>query len=58
MKRKYLRHPRASELDVIEHLSELTQHSELIDELKSTADKLAADKATRGDLKILSRALR
>ena len=58
MKRKYLRHPHDSELDVIEHFSELTQHSELIDELKSTADKLAADKATRGDLKILSRALR
>ena len=58
MKRKYLRHPHDSELDVIEHLSELTQHSELIDEIKTTADKLAADKATRGDLKILSRALR
>jgi uncharacterized protein (TIGR00730 family) len=58
VKRKYLRHPRASELDVIEHLSELTQHSELIGEIKATADLLAADKATRGDLKILSRALR
>lgn len=58
MKRKYLRHPHDSELDVIEHFSELTQHSELIDEIKATADKLAADKATRGDLKILSRALR
>jgi len=58
VKRKYLRHPHDSELDVIEHLSELTQHSELIDEIKTTADKLAADKATRGDLKILSRALR
>ena len=46
MKRKYLRHPHDSELDVIEHLSELTQHSELIDEIKTTADKLAADKAT------------
>jgi len=45
-------------VDVIEHLSELTQHSELIDEIKATADQLAADKATRGDLKILSRALR
>ena len=58
MKRKYLRHPHDSEVDVIEHLSELTQHSELIQEIKATADKLAADKATRGDLKILSRALR
>lgn len=58
MKRKYQRHPHHSELDVIEHLAELPQHSELIDEIKATADKLAADKATRGDLKILSRALR
>lgn len=58
MKRKYQRHPHDSELDVIEHFSELTQHSELIDEIKATADRLAADKATRGDLKILSRALR
>ncbi len=58
MKRKYQRHPHDSELDVIEHLSDLPQHSELIDEIKATADKLAADKATRGDLKILSRALR
>ncbi len=58
MKRKYQRHPHDSELDVIEHLAELPQHSELIDEIKATADKLAADKATRGDLKILSRALR
>lgn len=57
MKRKYLRHPHDSELDVIEHPSELTQHSKLIAEIKGTADLLAADKATRGDLKILSRAL-
>lgn len=34
------------------------QRSTLIDEIKETADKLAADGATRGDLKILSRALR
>jgi uncharacterized protein (TIGR00730 family) len=33
-------------------------HSTLVDEIKATADKLAADGATRGDLKILSRALR
>jgi len=58
VKRKYQRHPHDSELDVIEHFSELTQHSELIEEIKATADRLAADKATRGDLKILSRALR
>jgi uncharacterized protein (TIGR00730 family) len=33
-------------------------HSTLVDEIKATADKLAADGATRGDLKILSRVLR
>jgi uncharacterized protein (TIGR00730 family) len=32
--------------------------STLIDEIKQTADKLAADGATRGDLKILARVLR
>ncbi|MEQ9407814.1 MAG: TIGR00730 family Rossman fold protein [Fuerstiella sp.] len=58
MAKKHLTHPRESESEVIEHLSELRQHSELIDEIKETADKLAADGATRGDLKILSRALR
>jgi len=56
--RRHLKHPHSSEMDVIEHLSELPQHSELIDEIKTTADKLGADGATRGDLKILSRALR
>lgn len=56
--RKRITRPDASEADVIEHDSELLQHSELINEIKATADKLAADKATRGDLKILSRALR
>jgi uncharacterized protein (TIGR00730 family) len=56
--RKPLKHPTASEMDVIEHVSELKQHTELIDEIKQTADKLAQDGATRGDLKILSRALR
>jgi uncharacterized protein (TIGR00730 family) len=54
---RHLRHPHASESDVIEHVNELRQHSELIQEIKSTADQLAADGATRGDLKILSRAL-
>jgi uncharacterized protein (TIGR00730 family) len=34
------------------------QRSTLINEIKETADKLAADGATRGDLKILSRVLR
>lgn len=56
--RHHLKHPHASESDVIEHVSELRQHAELIEEIKATADKLAADGATRGDLKILSRALR
>lgn len=57
-KHRHITHPKDSEGDVIEHLSELHQHSELIDEIKETADKLGADGATRGDLKILSRALR
>lgn len=57
-RKRHITHPRESEGEVIEHLSELRQHSELIDEIKETADKLAADGATRGDLKILSRALR
>lgn len=57
-KKKHITHPKDSEGEVIEHVSELQQHSELIAEIKSTADKLAADGATRGDLKILSRALR
>src|SRR5690606_19117220 len=39
------------DVDVYEHLS-------LINEIKETADKLVRDKATRGDLKILSRTLR
>ncbi|MEZ6129967.1 MAG: TIGR00730 family Rossman fold protein [Planctomycetaceae bacterium] len=55
---RHLTHPQDSESEVIEHVSELRQHSELIDEIKATADKLQADGATRGDLKILSRALR
>ena len=38
-------------VDVFEHLS-------LINEIKETADKLIADRATRGDLKILSRTLK
>lgn len=58
MSRKHVSRPTASEENVIEHVSELRQGSELIDEIKQTADKLAADGATRGDLKILSRALR
>ena len=57
-KRHPLKHPHQSEMDVIEHVSELKHHEELIAEIKQTADKLAEDKATRGDLKILSRALK
>lgn len=57
-RKRHLTHPKESEGEVIEHVSELTNHSELINEIKATADKLAADGATRGDLKILSRALR
>ena len=41
-----------------EHGSVLTHQSTLVNEIKETADKLAADHATRGDLKILSRALK
>jgi uncharacterized protein (TIGR00730 family) len=53
-------HPRpdVGESDVIEHSVDLTQQSELITEIKDTADRLARDRATRGDLKIISRALR
>lgn len=57
-RKRHLRHPQDSESEVIEHVVELRQHSELIEEIKTTADLLAADGATRGDLKILSRALR
>jgi len=41
-----------------EHSPDTTGQSALIDEIKATADKLARDGATRGDLKVLSRALR
>jgi len=57
-KRTPLRHVDESEMDVIEHVVELKRHSELIEEIKQTADKLQRDGATRGDLKILSRALK
>jgi len=52
--------PNVSESDVLptEHSSVLTGKPTLIDEIKETADKLARDGATRGDLKILSRALK
>ncbi len=41
-----------------EHDSVLTRHPTLIEEIKQTADRLKSDGASRGDLKILSRALR
>ncbi len=41
-----------------EHDLDSTGSSRLIEEIKETADKFARDKATRGDLKIVSRALR
>ncbi|MBW3542248.1 MAG: LOG family protein [Planctomycetes bacterium] len=52
--------PDVSEADVLptEHSTTLTEHADLIAEIKETADKLARDQATRGDLKILSRALK
>ncbi len=52
--------PDVSESDVLptEHTSELEGRAALIDEIKETADKLDRDGATRGDLKILSRALK
>lgn len=52
--------PELSEMEVLptEHSLEPVENQELIDEIKQTADKLARDQATRGDLKILSRTLR
>lgn len=52
--------PNSSEADVLptEHSSVLTAKHTLIDEIKETAEKLRRDGATRGDLKILSRALK
>jgi uncharacterized protein (TIGR00730 family) len=52
--------PDVSETEVLptEHESVLSDRDELIAEIKETADKLARDKATRGDLKIISRALK
>lgn len=43
---------------VTEHEAGTEQTSRLIEEIKETADKFARDNATRGDLKIVSRALR
>ncbi len=59
---KKRKHARAdvSESDVLptEHSSVLTRRPTLVEEIKQTADKLEKDGATRGDLKILSRALK
>lgn len=52
--------PNVSEADVLptEHSQELARQGDLIEEIKETADKLARDGASRGDLKILTRALK
>lgn len=52
--------PNVSETDVLptEHTSVLPPEPQLIAQIKDTADKLHQDNAARGDLKILSRALR
>jgi uncharacterized protein (TIGR00730 family) len=52
--------PDVSESEVMptEHDADFTQKSALVAEIKETADKLARDEATRGDLKLISRALR
>jgi len=59
-RKKHIALPDVSESDVMptEHDSVLTGQSVLIEEIKRTADKLASDGATRGDLKILARALK
>lgn len=57
-KKQHLKHPDASASGMLEPVSELKQQSELISEIKATADALQQDGASRGDLKILSRALR
>ena len=48
--------PLAPDEDVPDHVFE--QRSKLVDAIKTTADQLLDDGATRGDLKILERALR
>lgn len=61
MSRKYRKtRPRVSESDVLptEHCTELYPHESIIASIKDTADKLKQDQATRGDLKILDRALK
>ena len=61
MARKYIRaRTNVSESDPLptEHSPVLTGSESLIAEIKETADKLERDGATRGDLKILARALK
>jgi len=61
MSRKYRKtRPEVSESDVLptEHSTELYPLQSIIDSIKETADKLQQDQATRGDLKILDRALK
>mgnify|MGYP002622682125 CR=1 FL=1 len=61
MARKHRRAlPDVSESVVLptEHEPDPDRNSELVDEIRETADKLEGDQATRGDLKILARALK
>lgn len=61
MARKYRKtRPEVSESDVLptEHSTELYPLQSIIASIKETADKLKQDQATRGDLKILDRALK
>ena len=61
MSRKYRKtRPGVSESDVLptEHSTELYPLQSIIASIKETADKLQQDQATRGDLKILDRALK
>lgn len=52
--------PDMGEADVMptEHAWELEQKTQLVEEIKEYADKLLKDDATRGDLKIISRAVK
>src|SRR5436190_13923609 len=52
--------PDASEENPLptEHAPETQPTANLIDEIKETAEKLARDHATRGDVKIIARALK
>ena len=61
MSRKYRKtRPSVSESDVLptEHSTELYPFESIVASIKETADKLQKDQATRGDLKILDRALK